>query len=48
MNSRWPARILGLILIIVFFLLMLNLQKQLLMMHRHRNPQNTTAPTATR
>ena len=44
MNNRWAARILGVILIIVFVLLMMNLQKQLIMIQRHRNPQTTTAP----
>ena len=48
MSGRWTARILGLIMLIVFFLLIFNLQKQLVMMQRHRNPQTTTAPTATR
>ena len=48
MNGRWTARILGLIMLIVFFLLIFNLQKQLVMMQRHRSPRTTTAPAAPR
>jgi len=43
-GGRWAARILGLIMLIIFFLVMFNLQKQLLMMQRNRNPQTTKAP----
>ena len=37
MNNRWGTRILAIIMIIIFVLVMMNLQKQLLMMQRHRN-----------
>ena len=41
--NRWAVRILGILIIIVFALLMLNLQRQLLMLQRnHRTPATTT------
>lgn len=36
MNSRWAARIFGLILILVVMLLFLNLQRQLVMLSKQR------------
>ena len=44
MNNRWAARILGVLMIIVFVLVMMYLQRQLVLMQQHRNPQTTTAP----
>ncbi len=43
MNGRWAARILGLIMLVVFLMLMTCLQKQLVTMQRQRNPQTTPA-----
>lgn len=42
--NRWAVRILGIFLLIAFMLLMLNLQKQLLMLQRsqQRTPATTT------
>jgi hypothetical protein len=47
--NRWTARILGLLLLIVFLMLMLNLEKQLQMMQQTRGesgatPAQTTSP----
>jgi len=44
MNNRWPARILGVILILVVMLLFLNLQRQLVMLSKQRGvkPATTT------
>ena len=36
--NRWGARIMGLILLLIFMLLFLNLKKQLTMMQRTQNP----------
>ena len=41
--NRWGIRILGLLIIIAFFLLMLNLQKQLVTLQKER--QGTTTST---
>jgi len=43
MGNRWSVRIVGVILIILFALLLLNLEKQLLVLQKHRRP----APAAT-
>lgn len=43
--NRWAARILGILLIVVFALLMLNLQRQLLMLQRSRRAA-PTQPTS--
>ena len=48
MNSRWTSRILGLIMVIIFLLVLMNLQKQLLLMQRQHTPQTTTAPATRR
>ena len=42
--NRWAVRILGIFIIIAFVLMMMNLQKQLLMLQRaqHRTPATTT------
>ena len=42
--NRWGVRILGLVLLVVFFLLMTNLQKQLAMLQRTRRPASTARP----
>ena len=44
--NKWTVRILGIFLIVAFMLLMLNLQKQLLMLQRNQ-PQNPPATTTT-
>jgi len=43
MGNRWTVRILGIILIILFALLLLNLEKQLLVLQKQRK----AAPAAT-
>ena len=43
MNSRWAARIIGILLLLGFILLMVNLQKKLVEIQ-----QQGTAPTSTR
>jgi hypothetical protein len=45
--NRWGARILALLMLVVFMLLMLNLQKQLLSLLRDRGgvPATTTSTT---
>ena len=43
MGNRWTVRILGAILIVLFALLLLNLEKQLLILQKQRRP----APAAT-
>jgi hypothetical protein len=35
--NRWSARILGFLMVVIFLLLLMNLQKQLLMLQRERN-----------
>lgn len=42
MGNRWTVRIVGLILIILFALLMLNLEKQLLILQKQRKPAATS------
>jgi hypothetical protein len=42
MGNRWTVRILGVILIILFALLMLNLEKQLLVLQKQRKPAATS------
>jgi hypothetical protein len=42
MNSRWAARILGLIMILVFMLLLLNAERQLAQIAKQRGVQTTT------
>ena len=36
--NRWGARIMGLIMLLIFMLLFLNLKKQLVMMQQTQNP----------
>lgn len=43
-GNRWTVRIVGIILVIVFALLMLNLEKQLLVLQKQRRP---AAPATT-
>jgi hypothetical protein len=43
MGNRWTVRIVGVILIILFGLLLLNLERQLLILQKQRRP----APAAT-
>ena len=43
MNSRWTARILGIIMLIIVMLLFMNLQRQLLMLSKQRGVRPTTA-----
>jgi hypothetical protein len=43
--NRWGVRILGIFLVIAFLLLMLNLQKQLLMLQRMQQPATPTTTT---
>ena len=38
MGNRWTVRIVGVILIILFALLLLNLEKQLLVLQKQRRP----------
>jgi hypothetical protein len=45
--NRWGARILGLLMLIVFILLMLSLQKRLEMMQDMRNGTTLTTTTGT-
>ena len=42
--NRWGLRILGLLMLLVFVLLMLNLQKQLTEIARQRGVQTTPSP----
>jgi len=43
--NQWAARIMGLILLLVFMMLFLNLKKQLVKMQQMQNPSGTaTAP----
>ncbi len=44
--NRWAVRILGILIIIVFALLMLNLQRQLLMIQRGSRAPATTTSTS--
>jgi hypothetical protein len=41
MTGRWGVRILGALLLIIFFLLMLNLEKQLLVLQKNRKGPST-------
>jgi hypothetical protein len=43
--TRWGARILGLLILLVFILLMLNLQRQLRMLQEMRSGGATTTAT---
>lgn len=45
MNSRWTARILGIIMLIVVMLLFMNLQRQLLMLAKQRGVKPATTTT---
>jgi hypothetical protein len=40
--NRWAARILGLLLLLVFLLLLMNLEKQLTQMAKERGVNTTT------
>ena len=40
--NKWALRILALIMLLAFILVMMNLQKQLLMLQRSRPPATTT------
>ncbi len=42
MNLRWAARIIGIILLLAFFVVMANLQRRLIEMQRVRKPPATT------
>jgi len=42
--NRWSVRILGLILLVVFLLLLVNLEKQLLQLQRDRPAAATSTP----
>jgi len=46
--NRWGARILALLMLVIFMLLMLNLQKQLLMLAQRRGnvKTSTSAPNS--
>ena len=39
--NRWGVRILGALLLVIFMLLMLNLEKQLLVLQKNRQPAST-------
>ena len=41
--NKWAARILGLLIILAFLLLMLNLQRQLLMIEKNRRATTSTS-----
>jgi hypothetical protein len=41
-NIRWAARIVGVLLLLVFFLVMANLQRRLVEMRHTRKPAATT------
>lgn len=43
--NKWGVRILGIFVLLAFMLLMLNLQKQLLLLQRARNPRPATTTT---
>jgi len=45
--NRWMARILGFLILIVFIVLMLNLQKRLQMLQEMRNGGDATMTTTT-
>jgi hypothetical protein len=45
MSGRWIARIVGLIMLLVFFILMANLQRRLIEMERGRPMRTTTTST---
>jgi len=45
--NRWAVRIVGILIILVFVLVMMNLQRQLVMMQRNRQPASTTTRVAT-
>jgi hypothetical protein len=42
--NRWGLRILGLLMLLIFLLLMINLQKQLTEIARQRGVQTTPSP----
>ncbi len=42
MNVRWAARIIGIILLLLFFVVMANLQRRLVELQRVRKPAATT------
>ena len=46
MGNRWTARIVGIIFLILFALLLLNLEKQLLVLQKQRK-QSAPAATST-
>jgi hypothetical protein len=41
-NVRWAARIIGIILVLLFFVVMANLQRRLVDLQRVRKPAATT------
>lgn len=43
--NKWAARILGFLMIIVFVLVMFNLQRQLLMIQKNRRATTTSTTT---
>ena len=43
--NKWVLRLIGILIVIIFLLAMLNLQKQLVMLQKERQPATTsTAP----
>lgn len=42
MNARWVARIVAVIILLVFFLVMANLQRRLIELQRTRKPPATS------
>ena len=48
MNSRWTARIVGIIMLIAFLLLRAHLQTRLVEIERARRANSTTSTTSTR
>ena len=48
MNARWAARIIGIFMLIAFFIVMLTLQKKLVQMRNSRPPATSTSTTGTR
>lgn len=44
--NRWAARIIGILMLIVFLLLMMNLQRKLIQMQRSRGTPATSTTTS--
>ena len=45
MGNRWTARIVGIVLIIIFAMMLLNLEKQLLVLQKQRRPEPASTST---